>query len=66
MIKYVMRNPVKGSVLDNALINNKQFDSLNEAVSFARGGDFKCWIDEIKVRSNGYFKSTEKVCLEIV
>lgn len=58
MIKYVMRNPV-----NNALINNKQFDSLNEAVLFA--GDYRCWIDEVKVRKDGYFKSTEKVHLEV-
>ncbi len=66
MIKYVMRNPEKGSALDNALVNNKRFDSLNEAVSFAREGDFMCWIDEIKVRPDGKFKSTENVCFEVI
>ena len=54
MIKYVMRN-----LGNNALRNNKQFDTLDEAVLFAKGSN--CWIDEVEVRSDGYFKSTEKV-----
>lgn len=44
---------------NNALRNNKQFDTLDEAVLFAKGSN--CWIDEVEVRSDGYFKSTEKV-----
>ena len=59
MIKYVMRN-----LGNNALRNNKQFDTLDEAVLFAKGSN--CWIDEVEVRSDGYFKSTEKVRKEII
>lgn len=54
MIKYIIRN-----VENNALRNNKQFDSLKEARLYAEGD--KCWIDEVKVRSDGRFKSTGKV-----
>ena len=49
---------------NNALRNNKQFDTLDEAVLFAKGSN--CWIDEVEVRSDGYFKSTEKVRKEII
>jgi len=54
MIKYVMRNPN-----NNALLNNKQFDTLEQAILYAKNDN--CWIDEVKVRADGYFKSTEKV-----
>jgi len=55
MIKYVMRNPD-----NNALLNNKQFDTLEQAILYAKNDN--CWIDEVKVGAYGRFKSTEKVC----
>lgn len=54
MIKYIIRNAD-----DNALRDNKKFDTLEAARLYAEGD--KCWIDEVKVRKDGCFKSTRKV-----
>lgn len=54
MIKYIIRNSD-----NNALRYNKKFDTLKAARLYAEGD--KCWIDEVKVRADGCFKSTGKV-----
>jgi len=58
MIKYVIRE-----VKNDALANNIQFDSMIEAMNYRTENDIasESWVDEVKIRVDGKFKSTGKI-----
>lgn len=58
MIKYVIRE-----VKNDALANNIQFDSMIEAIDYRTEGgiESETWIDEVKIRIDGKFKSTDRI-----